>query len=97
MKLSFRLFFFLEVHCTAELGSVMMASALPRASSNLRKLPWALIRLTGEAEITWAKAPWPHPRVITLKFHLPGNIPTQGILHSAVSRRFMDVSLNRIA
>lgn len=55
-KLNFRLFFFLEADCTAELGCVTTASALRRASWNLHKVPWALTGRTGEAELTRAKA-----------------------------------------
>lgn len=44
--------------------------------------PWASTGLTGELELTRAKAPWPHSQVCTLKSHLSGNIPTQMIPHS---------------
>lgn len=76
-KLNFRLFCSPE----AQLSRLCSAgSALPRDSCDLPE-PWAWTGLTGEPEITRAKAPWPHSRICTLKSHLPGNIPTQGIPH----------------
>lgn len=71
----------------------MMASVLPGASCNLHKLLLPLTGLTGEADITRAKAPWPHPRVSTQNH----NSQAISLQRSAVSRRFMDASLHRIA